>query len=76
MTLYGRHSVAHADGTLSIGVVVCTDPHAVATVVAADDEGVSGAREGVAVAALPLHALNRRHDPPNTVRLTKRTSDP
>ena len=74
--MYVRHSAAHAGGTLSSGVVVRTDAHAVATVVAADDEAVSGAREGVAVAALPLHALNRRQDPPNTVRLTKRTSDP
>lgn len=76
VTRYGRHSAAHAAGTLSIGVVVCTDAHAVATLDDGDNAGLLGAREGVAVAALPPHALSRRQDPPSTVRLTNRTSDP
>lgn len=74
VTWYGSHSSWHAAGTLSIGVVVRTDAHAL---VAADGDadGVVDAR-GVGVDAAPLHPAISRQNPPNTVRVTNRTWAP
>ena len=69
----GSQSNSQAVGTLVIGVVACTDAHAVATVDGDAEADADCDARAVGVAPLPLHALIRTQDPPNIVHVTSRT---